>query len=116
MDLTAWKEREFKVTSLSLDSQNPRIPEFGGAPTVRQIIAALIEYEDVLELAKSIVQFGGLYPSEALICVEENGEKVIVEGNRRLAALKLLDSPDVAPEGYVAKFRAQKGADISPGD
>jgi hypothetical protein len=113
VDLTAWKVRELKVSSLSLDPQNPRIPEFGAAPTVRQIIASLIKYEDVLELAKNIVQFGGLYPSEALIGIEDNGDKVVVEGNRRLAALKLLDSPEMAPESYVSRFRAQKEL-ISP--
>jgi hypothetical protein len=39
------------------------------------------------------------------VVVEENGEKIVVEGNRRLAALKLLQSPDLAPDKLIEKFR-----------
>ena len=38
--------------------------------------------------------------------MEEDGKKIVVEGNRRLAALKLLNSPELAPEKVRGKFRA----------
>lgn len=106
MDLSRWKKLQIKITTLELDPLNPRIPALVDAPSQRDIVAHLVAHEEVYELAKSIVEFGGLYPSESLIAVEESGKKVVVEGNRRLAALKLLDSPDLAPDNRIAKFRS----------
>lgn len=105
MDHSSWKTSWHNITGLELDPKNPRLPGVGGYKNTRDIVAALLEHEDVLDLAKSIVEFGGLYPSERLIVVEENNEKVVVEGNRRLAALKLIESPDLAPANMVDKFR-----------
>jgi hypothetical protein len=105
MDLSSWKTGHVKVSGLDLDQMNPRIPGIANQRSTRDIVAALIDHEDVLGLAKSIVDFGGLYPSERLIAVDEQNEKVVVEGNRRLAALKLLHSPDLAPENHVERFR-----------
>jgi hypothetical protein len=100
-----WKTAYVKVTGLELDPQNPRIPNIGGHKGTRDLVAELIEHEDVLGLAKSIVESGGLYQNERVIVVEENSEKIVVEGNRRLASLKLLHSPDLGPEPFVEKFR-----------
>lgn len=47
----------------------------------------------------------GYYPTEALIVVEEEGSKYVLEGNRRLVSLKLLNNPDSAPDRYQKKFR-----------
>ena len=105
MDLTSWKTVNAKVSGLELDRMNPRIPGIGNGRSTRDIVATLIEHEDVLALAKSIVDFGGLYPNERLIAVDEERERVVVEGNRRLAALKLLHSPGLAPEVDVERFR-----------
>ncbi|MFL5330320.1 MAG: hypothetical protein ACJ8C4_15575 [Gemmataceae bacterium] len=106
MDLSQWKKLPIKVATLELDPLNPRIPSLVAAPTQRDIVAHLIAHEDVYELAKSIAEFGGLYPNESMIVVEEGGKKVVVEGNRRLASLKLLISPDLAPDAAIGKFRA----------
>lgn len=106
MDLSRWKKQHFKVTTLELDPLNPRIPPLVETPSQREIAAHLVEHEDVYELAKLIADFGGLYPSESLIAVEEGGKKIVVEGNRRLAALKLLNSPDMAPDHMKGKFRS----------
>ena len=106
MDHSSWKTSLHNITGLELDPKNPRLPGVGRYKSTRDIVAVLLEHEDVLGLAKSIVEFGGLYPSERLIVVEENGDKVVVEGNRRLAALKLIESPDLAPPTLVEKFRA----------
>ncbi len=106
MDLTRWKKLQIKITTLELDPLNPRIPSLVDAPSQRDIVANLVDHEDVYDLAKSIADFGGLYPNESLIAVEEDGKKIVVEGNRRLAALKLLDSPDLAPDKLISKFRS----------
>jgi hypothetical protein len=105
-DVMNWKTGFVKVSALELDRLNPRIPGITEQKTTREIVANLIEHEDVYGLAKSIAEFNGLYQSERLIVVEEAGDKVVVEGNRRLAALKLLHSPDLAPEAQIERFRS----------
>src|SRR5262245_12100070 len=101
----SWKTGQVRVANLELDPLNPRLPGVGTTRHTREIVAEMIEHENILELAKSIVEFGGLYPNERLILVEEGGEKIVVEGNRRLSALKLLHSPDLAPEAHTERFR-----------
>jgi hypothetical protein len=71
---------------LLLDPKNPRLPLTGAATPQRQLVAQLVEFDKVYELARGIVEHG-FYPTEVLIGVEEAGKKVIIEGNRRLAAL-----------------------------
>jgi hypothetical protein len=103
-DYSKWAERPMMVTSLLLDPKNPRIPELGSEPSQREIVAKLVEHDNVYELTKDIADLG-FFPTEVLIGIREDSKDVIVEGNRRLAALKLLISPDLAPETFAKKFR-----------
>lgn len=100
-----WKDKTLAVPSLLLDSRNPRIPDTDSKQGQRDLIADLVENDKVYELAKSIVD-KGYHPVESLIAIILNGKHVVVEGNRRLAALKLLLSPDIAPHNAVSRFRA----------
>ncbi len=104
-DYSGWKEKTASVTALLLDPNNPRIPDSGEELSQRDIVAELIEHDNVYELARDIADMG-FFPTEVLIGVSEHGSDVIVEGNRRLASLKLLISPTLAPEPHVKKFRA----------
>jgi hypothetical protein len=104
-DYTKWKERECLVTSLSLDPLNPRIPELATTPTQRDIVAELVTHDNVYELAKDIVE-QGFFPTELLVGVGDSDGDTILEGNRRLAALKLLIAPELAPDQDVKKFRS----------
>lgn len=106
IDYTKWPEKKLNVTSLQLDPLNPRIPDVGEGVSQRDLIADLVEHEDVTELAKDIVE-QGYSPLERLLGFEEDdGKTYILEGNRRLAALKLLLNPDAAPEDARKRFRA----------
>ena len=111
-DYTGWKERTLNVTSLQLDQKNPRIPELGHQPTQRDLVAELVEHDNVYELAKDIAD-QGFFPTELLIGVVEDGKDIIVEGNRRLAALKLLLSPELAPDNHIKRFRLLQ-SNVSP--
>jgi hypothetical protein len=104
MDYSAWDTQSITVTSLDLDPQNPRLPELGHEASQREITAELIKHEAVFELARDIAKFG-FYPTEVLVCIEEVGSLIVVEGNRRLASLKLLLNPESAPEEDVTRFR-----------
>ncbi len=110
---SAWDEQIVSVTSLLLDPNNPRIPELGHKANQREIVAELVNNDTVYDLAKDIAA-QGFFPTEVLICVEENSELIVVEGNRRLAALKLLLSPESAPQEWLARFRALARKNSSP--
>lgn len=103
-DYSAWEEQVADVTSLLLDTKNPRIPELGHQATQREIVAELVRNEDIYDLARGI-STQGFFPTERLICVKEGVELVVLEGNRRLASLKLLLSPELAPSDATARFR-----------
>ena len=104
IDFKKWRKRTATVTELLLDPLNPRLPEADHSLSQRELLEALVANDDVEDLAKSIVE-KGYYPLEPLIAIEDGGKRHIMEGNRRLAALKLLLSPDGAPEKEVKKFR-----------
>jgi hypothetical protein len=82
------------LSDLYLDASNPRLGRQNTERQLRQeqVLEAMKDWT-LNELALSFLE-NGFWPQEALLVVEEllNGRKrrVVVEGNRRLAALKLL--------------------------
>jgi hypothetical protein len=87
---------EQKIIHLSLDildfdPDNPRFPKAVNAGEIDTLIERMTREERVLELMESIGE-QGYFPGEPLIAVKKNnGRYFIAEGNRRLAALKLLN-------------------------
>ncbi len=82
------------VSDLAFDLKNPRLPEFGltDRSTEIEVIKVLWDAMDVKELAMSIAA-SGFFPHEPVIVAQEAGKNVVIEGNRRLAAVKLLLNP-----------------------
>ena len=83
------------IDELYLDPKNPRLGRNRVSPNTSQEDLLRIMREWVLdELALSYLESGGFWTHEPLIVVEEElyGERhlVVVEGNRRLAALRAL--------------------------
>ena len=78
------------VEDLYLDSKNPRLGRHfhRTTPSQEQIVGAMKDWT-LEELAVSFIE-SGFWSQEALVITEEDGRLVVVEGNRRLAALKLL--------------------------
>jgi hypothetical protein len=80
------------VDRLLLDAENPRLPP-GLRHTSDQTALAvnMAEIFDALEIARSIARFG-FYPWEVLVVIPKGKKFVVVEGNRRLTAIRgLLD-------------------------
>ena len=86
-----------KVSELVFDRENPRLFEYGlGANSSEaDLIDLLWEEMDVRELVLSI-EASGFFYHEPIIVAKENGRNVVIEGNRRLAAVKLLLDPKLA--------------------
>ena len=94
------------VAELAFDTSNPRLVEFGLSEdsTSDEIIKILWDAMDVEELVMSIAA-SGFFRHEPLIVAQEDGRKIVIEGNRRLAAVKLLLKRQAEPK-IVAKIPA----------
>ena len=90
---------DIEVSDLAFDVRNPRLVEFDLAAnsTELEVIAILWEAMDVRELALSIAA-SGFFQHEPLIVALEQGQNVVIEGNRRLAAVKILLDTALANE------------------
>ena len=97
--MNAESVERINVSELAFDVRNPRLPEFDltDAPSDEDIVRLLWETMDVRELVMSIAA-SGFFLHEPLIVAQEDGKNVVIEGNRRLAAVKLLLYPDLAEE------------------
>jgi hypothetical protein len=104
MSGSKWETTTRNATALSLDSKNPRLAQITQQSTERELLEELVAKEDVHSLARSIAE-SGYFPNEVLVANRDGHKTVVVEGNRRLAACKLLISPDAAPTIHQARFR-----------
>jgi hypothetical protein len=82
---------------LNFDRQNPRLVGYGIRPNTldEEVIKILWQEMAVDEVAMSIVA-SGYWTQEPLIVTKENGKWVVIEGNRRLAAVRALLDPKLA--------------------
>lgn len=101
IDYSTWEYREFVLNSLYLDLNNPRLKYRNTRLNQSEIMKFLIANEEVYELAKKISEEGYFVGKEPIICIENN-KKIVLEGNRRTAALKLLHDPNK----YLTKSKA----------
>lgn len=77
------------VDSLLFDHRNPRIALTDTPEDQNKILEVLWRDFAVDEIALSIAQ-NGYFPYEPIFATREKGKLVVIEGNRRLAAVKLL--------------------------
>jgi hypothetical protein len=86
--------REVKVSEIQLDKKNPRFPP---VENQRGAIRAMLKDQGhkIVNLASEIYQ-NGLNPSSRLILFKEGGKYIDGDGNRRITALKLLETPSLA--------------------
>lgn len=85
------------VSKLIFDIRNPRLVEFNeinSQSTEEQTIKVLWEAMDVRELVLSIAA-SGYFKNEPLIVSQEDGRNIVLEGNRRLAAVKVILNPEL---------------------
>jgi len=79
-----------KTADLSFDPKNPRFFRLNNASDDNAVIEEMLDDEGVQDLMASIGQ-QGFFEGEPLLVTEEGGKLIVVEGNRRLAAVKLLN-------------------------
>lgn len=91
------EKRLISVANLQVNHENPRFEAVHSETSAIQMMMNEAG-KSVLELAKDIAQHG-MNPSKSLMVVEtERGKFVPAEGNRRVAALKLLHDPTLVKD------------------
>ncbi|TAF77594.1 MAG: hypothetical protein EAZ53_02410 [Bacteroidetes bacterium] len=85
------------VSDLNLDPENPRLPERLKYAPEKEVLNWMLSDATLVDLMASIAE-NGFFSGEPILIVEENGKHVVVEGNRRLASIKLLANPELATE------------------
>lgn len=87
----SWEDEFEEPKNLKLDLRNPRSPD-GAFETEEEVLNYLVDHADIEELIQAIIS-SGWHDYEALIVLGK--ENVVLEGNRRLAALRILSSPEL---------------------
>ena len=88
--------RFVSIDELDFDPDNPRLPSSIDGSNAADVLQWMLEDATLLELMASIGE-QGYFEGEPLVVVAADGRLVTVEGNRRLAALRLLNDPTLAP-------------------
>jgi hypothetical protein len=88
---------EIPTMEIGFDPKNPRFFRLNGKVSDEKVIEEMLDDEGVQDLMSSIGQ-QGYFPGEPILLTpNENGKLFVVEGNRRLAALKLLNGELLPP-------------------
>lgn len=89
-------EKKYHPDELHFDYKNPRVSEFDFNPKTpeNEIMRVLWTVMGVEEIVLSI-KASGFFPFEPLYGIEEDGKIIIIEGNRRLAAVKSILDPNL---------------------
>ena len=79
---------------LLLDLANPRLAQAEGTPSERDVVYYLASNCDLAELVQSIASNGYLDFEPLIVVQEKPGKLTVIEGNRRVAAIKVLTTPE----------------------
>lgn len=91
--------REIPLEDLAFDPQNPRFPTYVKGQDQNEVLRFMLKDAGLIDLMRSIAS-QGFFPGEPLlVCPAGDGSASfqVIEGNRRLAATKLLADPQAAP-------------------
>jgi hypothetical protein len=94
--------KRIPVADLLLDPHNPRLPKSMGNKSEKEIIDFLLSDASLIELMLAIGK-NGFFEGEQLLAVPEGNKYLVIEGNRRLSAVKLLHNPELG-ETYKSKI------------
>jgi hypothetical protein len=101
------------VATLHFDRNNPRFPQKVAQGPIEDLMQRFVRDERLLEIIESIGNHG-FFPGEPLLVVPDGDDYRVVEGNRRLAALKLLARELEPPTGRTSIEEAVEAAEYRP--
>jgi hypothetical protein len=88
--------KNIKLSKLNLDSRNPRLPKSMHGKSDAEILSYMLLDASLIELMLAIGE-NDFFPGEQLLVVRTNNDTYkVIEGNRRLSAVMLLNNPQLA--------------------
>ena len=105
-----YEYKEVNIADLILDDENPRfassvlVQDSAAKVSQTAIINHLLKYADIIKLANRINNVQELHGSEVITCYKRNDDYVVLEGNRRICACKLLLNRSLIPDDYKSNF------------
>lgn len=103
-----------KPDRLQFDRQNPRMVEFEGLTDEKKILNALWSNMAVNEIVMSILA-NGFFQNEPLYVIANDADTdkyIVVEGNRRLAAVRSILNPSLIANGGMSKYESKITPDL----
>lgn len=102
------KFHNIPLNHLFLDDQNPRLPKSLQGSSEKEILEYMLLDASLIELMLAIGK-NDFFPGEQLLVVKDSGDNYkVIEGNRRLSAVKLLSNPELVS---VQKSKIQQAID-----
>jgi len=89
------KYKRIAIEELELDSKNPRLPKSMADKSESEIVNFFLSDASLVELMLAIGK-NDFFEGEQLLVVPHNKKFKVIEGNRRLSAVKLLHHPEIA--------------------
>jgi hypothetical protein len=96
----SFKYGSIPLKDIALDERNPRIVTPARLKSQAEILQYLYEHEGLEDFVKKIASEGKNIGAERPYVVKNNNEYVVVEGNNRIAAYKLLTGLLTPPSEY----------------
>jgi len=88
--------KTLQLSELKLDSENPRLPKSMHGKSEAEILSYMLLDSSLIELMLAIGE-NDFFAGEQLLVVKDlDGKYKVIEGNRRLSAVMLLNKPELA--------------------
>jgi hypothetical protein len=96
--MSTLKIKSLKTDNLHIDFKNPRLAEFNLRRASIEEVYKLLWDEMALEEIVISILAHGFFETEPLLVVKEDDEMIVIEGNRRLSAVKIIRDEKIAAE------------------
>lgn len=106
--------QHIEIEKLYLDIKNPRLPSHLQDGNPKKIMEHLARTTAIDDLMDSIASHGYFDGEPLVACPNDEGQLVIVEGNRRLTALKLLHNPNEISQPSAKIIKISNEAEKKP--
>ena len=106
-----WKKKNLPIKGLSLWDENARFPQEYFNKKEDELIEYFLRKKEfkIDDLAKEIINEFDLPQLEKIVVLKLNGKLIVLEGNRRLAAYKLLVNPGLTKNHALKKTFEELG-------
>lgn len=107
-----WTRQKINVADLFLDQENIRL-QIEVKSSQEALINDLFLNEKAMQVLESIVT-NGFFPDEVPVVIKEDRKFVVIDGNRRVAALKVMARPEIVPSKEIGVKELLKSTGALP--